>query len=200
MKNVWDWQEFRWLLREPWKIPGFLLKNIKYSWQRITKGYCDMDLWSIDDWFMGVMPDMLQQFKDTKHGSPVSLGKDYVNENGILCNDSCHDEWNRILEQMIFLFREMNRDTCQKKNPYEKEHENVWEEFEKKYGIFGEGIEMEEGRRKIGRKICFPEELPEYKDSEDRYYAVEKELTEYREACKNKAFELFSTWFYDLWD
>lgn len=36
---------------------------------------------------MNLMPDMLQQFKDTKHGSPNRLGMEYVDEHGILCND-----------------------------------------------------------------------------------------------------------------
>ena len=37
----------------------------------------------------------------------------------------------RILDNMIFLFREMNEETCQKKNPYQKEHDNILHEFEK---------------------------------------------------------------------
>lgn len=61
------------------------------------KGYFDKDLWSIDSWFMNLMPDMLQQFKYTKHGSPSVLGEEYVNEDGIVCNDTCHEEWIRFL-------------------------------------------------------------------------------------------------------
>ena len=52
MKNVWDSKEFPWRIRQPWKLPRFVFENIKYSWQRITKGYCDKDLWNIDDWFI----------------------------------------------------------------------------------------------------------------------------------------------------
>ena len=111
---------------------GLVLRNIKYSFQRITRGYCDKDLWNIDYWFMNLMPDMLQQFKDTKHGSPSCLGTEYVDEHGISCNDECHSEWDRILDNMIFLFREMNEETCQKKNPYQKEHDNILQEFEEK--------------------------------------------------------------------
>ena len=125
MKNVWDSKELRWQIRQPWKLPRFVFGNMKYSWQRITKGYCDKDLWNIDGWFMDIMPNMLRQFKENRHGSPGVLGTDYVNADGIRCNDTCHEEWDEILDEMIFLFREMNEETCKKKNPYEKEHEEV---------------------------------------------------------------------------
>lgn len=97
MDNVWDKADFWYERKRPWKIPGLVLRNIKYSFQRATKGYCDKDLWDIDNWFMNLMPDMLQQFKDTKHGSPNCLGTEYVDEQGILCNDECHAEWDKII-------------------------------------------------------------------------------------------------------
>ena len=43
MKNVWDSKELRWQIRKPWKLPCFVFENMKYSWQRITKGYCDKE-------------------------------------------------------------------------------------------------------------------------------------------------------------
>lgn len=153
MKNVWEWQDFKWRLKEPWKLPRLFWKNVKYSWQRITKGYCDKDLWSIDDWFIKIVPDMLQQLKETRHGSPGCLGEDYVSEDGIRCNDACHEEWDKILDEMIFLFREMDEETCQKKNITGEEAEKTW-----------------------------------------------KDLEQYQEICKDKAFALFAKWFYYLWD
>ena len=73
---------------------------------------------------------MLQQLKDTRHGSPRCLGEDYVNEYGIRCNDTCHEEWDNILDEMIFLFHEMNEETCQKKNITGEEYEKTWKDFE----------------------------------------------------------------------
>lgn len=162
MKNVWERNTFKWYYRKPWKLPRLLFKHIKYSWQRITKGYCDKDLWSIDSWFIKIIPDMLQQFKETRKGSPGCLGQVYVDDKGITCNDICHEEWDKILEEMIFLFREMDEDECQRENPYREEHEKTRNEFEEKNGSF--------------------------------------EVEKYREFCKDKAFALFSKWFYYLWD
>ena len=126
-------------------------------------------------------------------------GTEYVDEHGISCNDECHAEWDKILDKMIFLFREMNEEMCQKKNPYQKEHEGVLQEFEAKYGIFGQKLE-EEKKNKHSRVLHFPSEIPEYKDIEEKYYEEEKALSQYREDCKNEALELFSKWFYSLWD
>ena len=142
MRNVWEWQEYGWRLM----LPKLFYRNVKYSWQRVTRGYCDKDLWNIDYWFLGIVPDMLKQFKETRNGSPGCLGEEYVDEDGISCNDSCHEEWDKILDEMIFLFHEMDEETCQNKG------------------------------------------------------LSNKELDEYREECKNKAFALFSKWFYSLWD
>lgn len=183
MDNVWNKSDFRFERKRPWKLPKLMLRNIKYSIQRVTKGYCDKDLWNIDCWFMNLMPDMLQQFKDTKHGNP----------------DGLDVEWDNILERMIFLLREMNEETCRRKNPYQAEHENVMDEFEEKYGIFGEKLEADK-KAELRRVLHFPHELQEYKDVEEKYYAEERALVQYRVACKNQALELFSKWFYDLWD
>ena len=199
MDNVWNKTDFWYERKRPWKIPGLVFRNIKYSFQRVIKGYCDKDLWSIDCSFMNLMPDMLQQFKDTKHGSPSCLGTEYMDEQGISCNDECHAEWDKILDDMIFLFREMNEETCQKENPYQAEHEDILHKFEEKYGMFGE--KLEDGKEdSFGRVLHFPSEISEYKDIEEKYYEEEKALSKYREECKNKAFELFSKWFNSLWD
>lgn len=200
MDNVWNKTDFWYERKRPWKMLGLVLRNIKYSFQRVTKGYCDKDLWNIDYWFMNLMPDMLQQFKETKHGFPSCLETtEYVGEQEISCNNEYHAEWDRILDNMIFLFREMNEETCQRKNSYQKEHDNILQVFEEKYGLFGE--KLEEGKmNKIGRALHFPSEIPEYKDIEEKYYTEEKALIQYREDCKNEALELFSKWFYSLWD
>ena len=49
------------------------------------------------------------------------------------------------------------------------------QEFQIKYGIFGE--KLEEGKKnKLGRVVHFPSEIPEYKDIEDKYYTEERVL------------------------
>lgn len=103
-----------------WREPK-QLHDMKYCRQRISKGYCDADLYSIHDWFFAVVPDMLEQYKKHRRGSPGVLGVNYTNERGILVNDICHAEWDEILTEMIHLFREADDTTCQRKNSHEDE-------------------------------------------------------------------------------
>lgn len=109
-----------WRAKGPVGLVRQFSRDVRYSMQRIRKGYCDRDIWSIDGWFLSVMPDMLRQLKATRHGSPGVLGENYKDENGIMQNDKCHEEWDQILDEMIFLLSEANKETCQRINPYEE--------------------------------------------------------------------------------
>lgn len=54
------------------KIKHFF-KCVKWSKQRITRGYCDCDVWEMFSFLQTLIPDMLQTLKDTRTGS--STGK-----------------------------------------------------------------------------------------------------------------------------
>jgi hypothetical protein len=111
-------------------------------------------------------------------------------------------QWKGILSKMVFLLNEANEDTCTKKNKFEKEYDRVWEEFESKYGVFGEKIsnKTKETDGKDARRIYFPGDVPEFKEISELYFNELKALCNYRDECKNKALDLFSKWFWNLWD
>lgn len=119
-------------------------------------------------------------------------------------NDTCHKEWDAILERMVFLFHETDEHTCQQKSPYEDEYTRMCEEFEREYGRFGEKLETPEEeteRIRTGAHVVhFPSEVPEYADIDERYKEEKRKLEAYREQCKDEAFQLFSKWFFHLWD
>jgi len=48
-------------------------QDIKHRYQRAKKGYSYRDLWSIDYWFMEIMPEMLTEFKKNLHGCPAQF-------------------------------------------------------------------------------------------------------------------------------
>ena len=57
-----------------------------------------------------LLPDMLEYLKNHRCGSPGYLGENYTNADGILVNDTCHEAWDKILDRMIFLWRETDEE------------------------------------------------------------------------------------------
>ena len=51
------------------EIPG----NLKHHYQRSKFGYSYQDLWSIHDWFMTIIPQMLADYKKNLHGCPAQF-------------------------------------------------------------------------------------------------------------------------------
>lgn len=207
--NIWNKEEFLMCgLGEKSKIIAkikHIRKCLRWSKQRIVRGYADCDKWNMFDFLQTLIPDMLQDMRENRVGSLGYLGENYTNDEGISVNDMCHEEWNKILDRMIFLWRESKEDTCTQKNPYEEEHDKASREFREKYGFLGEKLqteaELEENRKRGGGgTIHFMDELPEYKEISDHYFAERKRLEEYRSKCKDEALDLLKEHFYALWD
>ena len=183
--------------RRPWQI-GRLLKQIgrdlKWSHQRIWKGYCDYDLFSIDGWFMKLMQRMLKEFKESRHGSPVAMNNPshavFLDE--IERDQDVHSAWDMKLERMIFLLGEMDEYSCSQQNSFADEY----------FGVIEKLLQCPDARPDSSSARSFPDlkEYPEYQELEENYHSEEKRLAKYRLDCKQEFFELFSTHFYDLWD
>jgi len=182
--------------------------NIKHSYQRAHYGFCDRDIWNIDCWFLKVMPAMLEQFKETTHGYPDIDGaiSHAIYESGQEKEDDDvgMKAWKDILDEMIFLLREADEDTCTRKNPYEEEWEQAYEEFNDKYGIFGEKLLTEEDLAKAAktgaRRAYMLGDVDEYKEISDKHLKESREISKYRSECKHKALMLLDKWFWNLWD
>ena len=204
--NIWN--------KEDYKMCGLGSKNkffakikhfrkcLIWSKQRIIRGYSDSDKWHMYDYLQTLIPDMLQDLRNNRHGSPGYLGENYTNEKGIVVNDSCHAEWDRILDHMIFLWKESNEDTCSRKNSYEDEYYKARKEFDDKYGRFGEKLQTEKERKlKRGEQtVHFMSEVLEYKAISDKYFEELHRIGEYRCRCKDEALDLLKEHFYALWD
>ncbi len=77
-------------------------------------------------------------------------------------------QWEAILSEMIFLLNEANEDTCTRENKYQKEYDKAQEEFENKYGLFGEKLRTEKEKaeeKEIGtHRLYMLGDVPEYKE------------------------------------
>lgn len=136
----------------------------------------------------------MRELKDAVYGTAVSEDAD----------DAGMKQWDEILSEMIFLLKEANEDTCTRENKYQKEYDKAQEEFDNKYGMFGEKLRTEaekaEEKKKGTHRIYMLGDVPEYKEISESYFNELRALSDYRDECKSKALELFSKWFWDLWD
>lgn len=175
------------------KLIGILVelrRDIKFSIQRIRNGYCDPDAWAINDWFLGIMPAMLQELKDTRSSSPPT--EDYIAHAMIVDDkdrqDEVHVAWDAVLERMIFLMKEADERTCSQENPYADEHLEILTQS------------MQNKKDELGNVHTRYEIADENQLLEKKYRQEEMRLAEYRKNCKDEALVLFSKWFYQLWD
>lgn len=97
--NVFQKSSYKWW--RIWDRIKFHRHDLKFAWQRITKGYCDSDTWNLDHYYKQLLIDTLTYFKDNLHGAPV----EYFNQ------DSENEEeqvalWRNKLEEIITCFKD----------------------------------------------------------------------------------------------
>ena len=218
--GLFDWQELRWEWHR-YKLVGvfkWFRRELRFACQRVRQGYCDMDVWNLYDWFLDVVPDMLQQLREKGVGYPVTEGtnvsqsispevysriaKDDAppSDDEKAAFDQGQAKWHYTLDMMIFLFHEADEERCERKNPYEDEYHQAYREFEAKYGMFGEKLRKPEDEDSVGHRVYFLHDVDEYRDIDEKYMEEALKIEKYRMECKDEAFQMFSKWFYALWD
>lgn len=113
--------------------------SLKDAIRRMRDGYCDRDVWEMDEWFLTVVPRMLLELRENSHGFPFRVG-DMVGYDAANPEEekekAAEEKWKAILAEMAFYLQEAGKEGPQ----------------------------------------------------------------EYRDECKNKGLQLFSEWFWELWD
>ena len=159
----------KYLITHPWELIIHYCRDLKCAWQRAVKGYCFRDLWSIDEWFLKLMPRMLQEFKNNSYGYPAEF------------NNS--EEWDNILNRMIYCLKEAHIDTCSIKNEFEYQ-------CDFNFKSTGDGYSTLE--------TIYPTEKD--KEMSELYYKKELEIEKYREEKLQEGLQLFVKYFNGLWN
>ncbi|MBP5466042.1 MAG: hypothetical protein J6Y43_00560 [Clostridia bacterium] len=154
---------------------GLFFRRIKWAWQRATKGYCDMDYSEIDSWFLSVIPDMLKEFVNLEmHGLPDTVITDYYNKH--------QDEYSVTIDELFGCgFNDKKKESeCQE--IFHKAQEEYDKELNRIAFLFKESDPFGEC------EVFGEEEQIQF-----------EEIDNYKEKCKNEAFELFSKHFNGIW-
>ena len=95
--------------------PRDIFLNIKWFIQRGKRGFADCDTWDFDIYLARIIKEGVSQLKEEKYGFPCDLEE---------------DEWNKILDNIIYTFTE--EENILDKNPYnnyDEQKENGWKLF-----------------------------------------------------------------------
>ena len=74
--SVFDASDYS--IRRPISSIRQFFRDLKCCLDRIRKGYCVKDLWEIDTWFLGIMPEMLEEFVRRKNSYPNAFWEQCV--------------------------------------------------------------------------------------------------------------------------
>lgn len=104
----------------PWRYPSNWISNIKiffrqfkWAYQRITKGFCDYDIWDMDVYLIQLLADGIKQLADTSWGYP--------------CTEEfpTHESWQEYLYKICDL---LNYSLSELPNEYEEDWLKIWKE------------------------------------------------------------------------
>lgn len=96
---------------------------VKYTFQRMKKGYSDGDVSDMDEWFLRIVPKMLGELKKNANSNPelfsaeIFTGRhekdfDFLKENENLSEaerNTVLNEWLKAIDRMIKLFEKAGR-------------------------------------------------------------------------------------------
>ena len=87
--------------------------NIRDAWQRITRGYCDSDVFNMDYWFLDIMPPMLRDIANAD--SYIMLGEDGTRE-----------DWHDWLCDLAWRMERCHPDNTDDRNEFAAEYNETW--------------------------------------------------------------------------
>lgn len=81
----------RYYLTHPWRFFRQCWYNLYHAWERVTKGYCGLDVCEMSSFLLELIPNMLDKLKEINVGYPVNMTE---------------EQWYSTLEEMSKLFRD----------------------------------------------------------------------------------------------
>lgn len=163
-----------------------LIDGIKHIAQRTKKGYSYRDLWSIDWWFLTVIPDMLEDFANEEYlGIPMSVICKFEQEHPEITGDekdeACIQQWRNTIREIAHHLREGHLPKDQI-NEYDNEFFDI-------YNLDG---------------ILTPEDFnkpltPEQEEIRDKWRKRQDEIEKYQQEQFKIGMQMLTDNMFDLW-
>ena len=145
----------------------------------------------LDDVLKDFLP-ILEKRMEQAEVYPVRIGDKYgLVEGGELSDEDeakAKQEWKDIYLRIIFLIKEMDEKTCT--SPLAKKvNDAMTEKLEINRAIHSIEDKNSEERKKL---------IKEYYKADGKYARLDTALQRYQNVCKDEAFDLLKTWWWDL--
>jgi len=165
-------------------------RNIKWAWQRATKGYCDRDAWNLDSYYLQLFYHTLKHLAKNTHGYPGT---------GEFADTEGHDgyeAWQKYLSDMADHFE--NAQEWNEELPINQEINDLHENMEQYVSSckFEPCIDTPNYSQLVYK---YTDEKA-YNQAKDKWLAKENEAGVYRNKEKDVAFDMMKTYFFHLWD
>lgn len=140
-------------MNKKWRVPLWKkisrafsnwLFNRKMRRQRSSKGFCDLDVWDVDNWLTTVLPSIIEEHRAQLHTIPPAVEAFMCGENPWDFKYTSDLEvteeqleawehwWDDRLKKIVFHLREANYQTCSLKD----EAQEGKQEYEQKVGQY----------------------------------------------------------------
>lgn len=149
---------------------------IKYSIQRITRGYCDQDIWNLNNSISVYLTSTIRHLAKHHWGYPGRSGE----------RGETDEDWTKCLNGIADMFEWSSEDSDFFENPYEEAHDAIIENCHNNQNF-------------DNRRISFVY-TPEEKKIIDKYKVCLQTQYKMRQYCLKEAFKELNEIYYYLWD
>jgi len=181
--HVWDWIWFKILFHlKPSEI-RWQIRRLKCFFIRGKKGWSEIDVWDLHDYFSTVISTSIKELKETTHGFPTMVLPDNYDpcdedkERQKKIEEECVKKWNSILDTISWTF-DVNK----------KLSASTW------YIVKREDFKTEE---KFQQHLSFCQDMvKKYDEPDDPHHIMtDEEIKRYEEG-----WELFKKYYFCLWN
>ena len=180
--NVWKFGRSRKLyyLTHPLKWLKDFILSVKWSYQRATRGYADIDWFELYDWMISVLSSMFDEYAEYHCGYPGEQA------------GFTDEQWTAYLRDIATHMRNASEDQQIQKNEYEADFDRISKE--RSAGV----------RRYTDDKGFIVHEFPpatdKQKETIEKYFARLKEIDDWRLSEAQTALKMIGDQFFSLWD
>lgn len=113
--NIWHFKcrSTRYYILHPWAFIKDVFRAVKYAHQRCTRGYADSDWYNISEWFINVLPNMIDDLAENHCGYPGE------------CFGFTDEDWTKYLKEIVWHLHNASEDQDKVTNEYEEEWEKI---------------------------------------------------------------------------